>query len=158
MLFAADAREQRLGDSHGGTGRLPVLTVENDNILRQAPGLASGEAGCKLWDEPSDGLPLQTLRETTLGDWEMTLLDGSSAQADDARRGQTGVAVTMLLSNRYFGSRLLFSADGTLIWLSNALASKAVVLLDPASVPPCLPRKLHARARAAFLSYPHQTC
>lgn len=137
----------------------PAWRVENDNVLRQVEGLASGEAGRKLWDETADSIALRNLRENTLGDWELTLRAGSSAAEDAA--GRAGAVV---MSNRYFGSKLLLGADGTLVWLSNSLANKAVVLFARISIillaawcQACPCRVVHRDALAASTAHLNST-
>ena len=115
----AAAQDESLADTE--QGRPPVFILENDSILRRAEGWASGEVGSKLWDNAA-GLPLASLQESELGDWAVTLLDAGGDAGGDARPNGA-----VRLSNRYFGSQLLLGADGTLVWLSNPLANKAVV-------------------------------
>ena len=92
----------------------PVLALGNENILQpHAEGLAAGAAGRDMWNGVCPGAGLQTLEAQRLGDWSVDRLD-------DGRH--------LSMRNTYFGSQLLFGADGTVVWLSNPVANTALVI------------------------------
>ena len=92
----------------------PVLALGNENVLQpHAEGLSAGAAGRDMWNGVCPGAGLQTLEAQRLGDWSVDRLDEGGH---------------LSMRNTYFGSQLLFGADGTVVWLSNPVANTALVI------------------------------
>jgi len=122
----------------------PIFTLGNDNMLQlAAEGLASGEAGRSLWNGTGlEALPLHTLHQQRLGDWSVAMIrapsapdNAASSNADNSSGNSDVAAVEMC--NKFFASKLVFGADGTVVWLSNPLANKCLVGSPYLVFPPC---------------------
>ena len=109
--------EARDSMSHGSMPR--TFTVGSENELLCSEGLTAGDEGGKLWRGEQKGSPLSSLQPQRLGDWSLTVIRNSTADSP---------ATSVEMSNSFFGSRIQFAADGTVIWLSNPIADKCLVI------------------------------
>ena len=81
--------------------------------LDAVEGLAAGAAGRNMWNGVCPGAGMQTLEAQRLGDWSVNHCEEGGH---------------LSMRNTYFGSQLLFGADGTVVWLSNPVANTALVI------------------------------
>jgi len=114
----------------------PVFSLGNENVLQpNANGLASKEAGRRLWEGREcgqngtglEGLPLHTLHEQRLGDWTVAVINATCAPADNSATAASTM-FSLQMCNKFFGSKLVFGADGTVVWMSNPFANLCLVL------------------------------